>query len=173
MKQQIKHRYTDEVLFECELPDDTKYPMRDALATAVAGSADLSFSNLRLANLRFADLSSANLRSADLSFSNLSFSNLNSADLRSSNLRSSNLGFGKLVGERPYLSVGGIGSRQDYLTLWITDAGNVFKTGCFTGSLNELEASIKETHGGNNHAKEYAAAIALCKAHIEIWTPKE
>jgi len=133
MKQQIKHRDTDAVLFECELPDGTEYPMRDALVKSVASSADL----------RFADLSSANLR------------------------------FGKLIGDRPYFSIGGIGSRQDYLTLWMTDAGNVFKTGCFTGLLDEFEASIKKTHGENNHAKEYAAAIAMCKAHIEIWTPKE
>jgi len=143
------------------------------LRSADLRSANLRYANLRSADLSFADLSSANLRSADLSSANLRSADLRSADLSSADLRSADLRFGKLIGDRPYFSIGGIGSRQDYLTLWMTDAGNVFKTGRFIGSIDEFEASIKKTHGENNHAKEYAAAIAMCKAHIEIWTPKE
>ena len=53
MKQQIKHRYTRAVLFECELPDDTpnRTAMQLALKKAMAGGANLSFSDLRGADL--------------------------------------------------------------------------------------------------------------------------
>jgi len=53
MKHQIKHRFTDAVLFECELPDDTAsgLQMRHALEKAVSARANLAEANLAGAKL--------------------------------------------------------------------------------------------------------------------------
>jgi uncharacterized protein YjbI with pentapeptide repeats len=65
---QIRHRFTDAVLFECEAPDglDSGLRMRHALEKAVESRADLRGANLRGADLRGADLRGANLRGANL-----------------------------------------------------------------------------------------------------------
>ena len=67
MKIQIKNRYTEEVIYECEAES-----LKEAVEKAVKEKADLSEANLREAdlrgaNLRGADLSKADLREADLS----------------------------------------------------------------------------------------------------------
>ena len=61
MKHQIKHRYTDAVLFECDVPDEIEsgLAMRHALEKAVASDANLIGANLSGANLSGADLSGA------------------------------------------------------------------------------------------------------------------
>ena len=68
-KQQIKHRHTDAVLFECDVPDDMASELytRFVLEKAVESDANLSDVNLRGANLIGANLISANLRGANLS----------------------------------------------------------------------------------------------------------
>ena len=73
-KIQIRHRYTDVVLFECDAPDDlhSGLHMRHALEKATGARADLSDADLRGADLRGADLSGANLRGAYLRGANLS-----------------------------------------------------------------------------------------------------
>jgi len=96
MKIEIKHRYTDNVLFACEAEN-----MREAVLAAIKISADLRYANLSSANLssanlRYANLSYANLSSADLSYANLSYANLSSADLRYANLRSADLRYADL-----------------------------------------------------------------------------
>jgi hypothetical protein len=35
--------------------------------------------------------------------------------------------------------------------------------GCFNGDINEFAKKVKETHGDNEHAKDYALAIELFK----------
>jgi len=199
MKTQILHRYTRAVLFECDVPDTVSsgMAMRHALEKAVDAKsnlsgaelryanlsgadlrsanlrgADLSGADLRSAELRGANLSGANLRSADLSGANLSGANLSGADLRSADLRSANLSYGKTVGDRPYFSIGPIGSRSYYLTLWLTDKGPYIKTGCFTGTLDEFAAAVEKTHGDNDHGKEYQMAMLMMESHAVLWTPK-
>ena len=148
MKVQIKHRYTDAVLFEADVPDDmpSGMQMRVALEKATAAKA--------------------NLRGSDLSGSNLSGSNLSG-----SNLSGSNLSGKKLIGERPFFQVGPLGSRSDYFLAFITDAGLVLRAGCFTGTVAEFEAKLLDEHGDNAHAREYRAALALIAVHAELWTP--
>ena len=82
-KIQIRHRYTDVVLFECDAPDvlDSGLHMRHALEKATGARADLRGANLSGANLSDTNLSSANLRGADLSGANLSDANLSSANV--------------------------------------------------------------------------------------------
>jgi hypothetical protein len=91
MKQQIKHRYSDKVLFECELDDNTVNPMREAVIRAVASKADLSEADLSFANLSKANLSEANLSEANLSKANLSKANLSEANLSFANLSKADL----------------------------------------------------------------------------------
>jgi uncharacterized protein YjbI with pentapeptide repeats len=79
---EIKHRYTNNVLYSCEAEN-----MREAVLSAIKSSADLSSADLSSADLSSADLSSADLSSADLSFADLSFADLRFANLRSADLR--------------------------------------------------------------------------------------
>ena len=53
MKYEIKNRWTDKVLFTCEVPEGMKSEMiaRHAVETAIAESANLESANLRGANL--------------------------------------------------------------------------------------------------------------------------
>ena len=142
MKHQIKHRYTEAVLFECDVPDDVQargMATRYALEKAVKDDA-----NLRGANLRGADLRGANLRGGE-----------------------------KLIGDRPVFMTGPIGSRCHYLIAYLTDKGVRLLSGCFFGDIDTFRNKLEETHGDNDHAAEYRAALVLIKKHAEIWTPKE
>ena len=184
----IKHRYTGAVLYTAQIPADTPsgLAMRVALEAAIGDEANLRFANLssadlssvdlRSVDLSSADLSSANLSSADLSSAdlrsaNLSFANLSSANLRSANLRSADLDGRKLIGDRPILQIGPIGSRSDYLVAYLTDAGVLVRAGCFFNTLDLFRAAVDETHGSNEHGREYAAAVALIEAHAALWVP--
>lgn len=155
---QIKHRYTGAVLFEGEAGMTT----RQVLEKATASKANLRGADLRGANLGDANLYGANLRGADLG----------GADLGGANLRGANLGGKKLTGDRPFFTIGPIGSRSDYLQAFITDAGVMIRAGCFFDTRDQFELAIAETHGMNNHGTEYLAALALIDAHAELWTPK-
>lgn len=131
MKHQIKSRYANTVVYECDLPDDTPNAMRAALTKAVA---------------------------------------------ERTNLYGANLGEkGKLIGDRPYLSIGPIWSRKDTLTLWITDQGPRIKTGCFKfGTFDEFRANLERDHAIDSvHRKEYEMALMMCEAHAALWTPEE
>ena len=83
---QIKNRYTEEVIFECEAKT-----IKEAVEEAVNSKANLSEANLWEANLSKANLSEANLWEADLSEANLSKANLWKADLSEANLSKANL----------------------------------------------------------------------------------
>jgi uncharacterized protein YjbI with pentapeptide repeats len=167
MKQQILNRYTNAVIYECELPDGTKNAMQVALIKAIGEHA-----NLGGANLSGAYLGGANLGGANLSGANLRGANLGDANLGGANLSGANLGGErKLVGDRPYFSVGPIGSRMDNLVLWLTDKGPLLKTGCFEGTFERFRSHLEMEHGDNNHATDYKAALVMCEAHAAIWTP--
>jgi uncharacterized protein YjbI with pentapeptide repeats len=162
------------------------------LSGAYLRGADLSGAYLRGANLRGADLSGAYLRGADLSGAYLRGANLRGAYLRGANLRGADLRGAylsgaylsgaylsgalvdgkKLVGDRPCIQIGPIGSRADYFLAFITEEGVRVSAGCFTGTLAEFETACAETHGDNEHAREYKAALALIQVHADIWTPK-
>ncbi len=184
MKIVIKHRYTGVVLFEHEATEQqaSGLAMRAALEAACRagadlrgaylGSADLGGANLRGANLRGAYLGSADLRGAYLRGADLRGADLRGADLRGADLRSADLGGGKkLVGDRPVLTIGPIGSRSDYLRAYVTDAGVMVRAGCFFGTRDGFEAAVNKTHGDSAHGREYVAALALIDAHARLWTP--
>ena len=64
----------------------------------------------------------------------------------------------------PFFRVGPIGSRNATATFFNTDHGAYVQAGCFFGPIKEFSAKVKETHGDNQHAKDYGAAIRLAKA---------
>jgi len=136
------------VLFEAEIPQTTETHLRvkAALELAVKARADLSGADLSGADLRGAYLRGAYLSGADLS--------------------------GKtLAGRRPYLAIGPIGSREDYLYAYITTEGLYVEAGFFFGSRDEFADQVREHHGDNEHGQEYAAALALIDTHAKLWTP--
>ena len=162
---EIKNRWNGKVLFSAGGES-----LRDVVQQAVQGGADLSGAYLRGAYLRGADLRGAYLRGADLSGAYLSGADLRSADLRGANLRSA---YGKqltLVGSRPVFVLGPIGSRCDYLTAYLTDAGVHVRAGCFFDTLEAFRAAVVAEHADNNHGREYMAAIAMIEAHAAIWS---
>ena len=68
MKQQIRHRLTNAVLFECDVPDSVAsvFAMRHALGAALKVDADLTDAVLTYADLMGADITDADLRYAVL-----------------------------------------------------------------------------------------------------------
>ena len=171
-KVQIKNRYdSNVVVYECEAPEGTKNAMRFALEKAVLEKANLGDAYLRGANLGGANLSGANLRDANLSGANLIGANLGDAYLSGANLSGANT---NLIGDRPYFSIGPVGSRSDNLTLWITEKGPLLKTGCFgPDTFEAFRSNLECEHPvGSTHRKEYEAAILMCEAHAALWTPK-
>lgn len=145
----IKHRYTDVVLLEYQ-------PTAEQQASGLA----------MLAALETAVACGANLRGAYLGGANLDGVNLRGAYLDGAKLDGK-----KLVGTRPIMMMGPIGSRSDYLTAYVTDAGVFLRAGCFFGSVDKFRAALKDEHGDNEHAQEYAAALALIECHAQLWAP--
>ena len=156
MKIEIKSRFSLEILFSHECEDNS---VAITLAAAINAKTDLYGANLYGANLYGADLRSADLRSA----------NLYGADLRSADL----YGAGRLVGRRPYFSIGPIGSREDVLAAFLTERGVFLRAGCFFGTVDQFREKLQDEHGDNVHAKEYRAALDLVLAHYEAWPAED
>ena len=89
---EIKHRFTDNILFACEAQN-----MREAVFQAISNGADLRCADLRGADLRGADLSGADLRGAYLRGADLSGADLRGAYLRGADLRGAYFGGEKLA----------------------------------------------------------------------------
>ncbi len=145
--------YSHETTDECQA---SGLAMRDALEAAVKSDANLS---------------GAYLSGAYLSGANLSGANLSGAYLRGAYLSGANVINLALVGARPFLAIGPIGSESRTVFAWLTEAGLRIQAGCFFGTRDEFTARLTETHGGNQHADEYTAALHLIDAHARIWTP--
>ena len=97
-----------------------------------------------------------------------------SDDLQGALFRGANLRGGeKLIGERPVFMTGPIGSRCNYLIAYVTDKGIRLLYGCFFGDVETFRSKLELTHGDNDHAAEYRAALVMIEKHVEIWTPKE
>ncbi|ECL0211586.1 pentapeptide repeat-containing protein [Listeria monocytogenes] len=157
------------------------YGERANLSYADLRRADLSGANLSGANLSYANLSYADLRRADLSGanlrrSNLRCANLSGANLRGANLSGANLSYADLSGANlSYADLNWINWR-DVVSLTViavqintTRKNNqityikeleIWTTGCFQGTLEELKDSIEQTHASNDFLKRrYYRAI--------------
>ncbi|EJO1681659.1 pentapeptide repeat-containing protein [Listeria monocytogenes] len=136
------------------------------LSGANLRGANLSYANLSYADLRRADLSGANLRRADLSGANLSGANLRGANLSYANLSYANLSYADLnwINWRDVVSLTVIAvqintTRKNNQITYIKEL-EIWTTGCFQGTLEELKDSIEQTHASNDFLKRrYYRAI--------------
>ena len=181
---EIKSRWNEGVLFRAEVDasTDASLRVRAAVEIAVKSGADLTGACLDGANLAGADLTGAHLTRASLDGASLDGASLAGAHLAGAYLSGAYLsgaylsgadleGGEKLIGERPLLQIGPIGSAARYFVAYNTDKGLRLRTGCFFGSREQFEARLSTTHGDNLHAQEYRAALALIDAHARLWTP--
>ena len=147
MKFEIKHRFSGAVLFSLETES-----MKLCVEAAVQSRVSLDYARLDGARLDGASLVGARL-----------------VEARLDGPRGEKL---TLVGLRPVLQLGPLGSRCATLLAFLTDAGAYVRAGCFWGALDAFRAAVAETHGADSvHAQEYAAAIALIEAHARLWMP--
>ncbi|EHW6398024.1 pentapeptide repeat-containing protein [Listeria monocytogenes] len=143
-------------------------------------NADLKNTNLRFANLRLAYLSNANLRGANLSYANLSIADLNNANLSNADLSNANLSNADLsnvnlsnanfrgvdlsdanlnwvnwqhVEGLTVICVQVDTSRRNNQIAYIKEL-DIWTTGCFQGTLDELKASVEQTHKYNEKLKK-------------------
>ncbi|EAC3352413.1 pentapeptide repeat-containing protein [Listeria monocytogenes] len=118
--------------------------------------ADLSGANLRRANLRGANLSGANLRGANLSGANLSYADLSGANLSYADLNWINW---RDVVSLTVIAVQINTTRKNNQITYIKEL-EIWTTGCFQGTLEELKDSIEQTHASNDFLKRrYYRAI--------------
>ena len=99
--------------------------------------------------------------------------NLCGADLRGADLAGTKVGGGgdeaTLVGSRPVVQIGPIGSRNDwFLVFWCGDAGVRISTGCQNQItegrfLERLAYAHGEGEQANIHAQHYIEALAFAK----------
>ncbi|MGQ1156286.1 pentapeptide repeat-containing protein [Acinetobacter baumannii] len=103
-KFEIKKRWTEEVLFTCDVPEGMESGMiaRHATEAAIAAGANLFGANLYDANLCGANLCGANLRGANLYDANLYGADLYGANLCGANLCGANLCGANLYGANLY-----------------------------------------------------------------------
>ena len=77
----------------------------------------------------------------------------------------------RLIGARPVVQVGPIGSRSDWLVAYLTDGSIRIDAGCQRQITRaEFETRLANTHGDDQHAREYRAALAYIDAHAAIWS---
>jgi hypothetical protein len=94
---EIKHRYTNSILFACDLGT-----IKEAVVKAVSSGANLRGADLYGADLYGANLSGADLYDADLYGTNLYGANLSGADLYGANLSGADLYGANLSGADLY-----------------------------------------------------------------------
>ena len=74
-----------------------------------------------------------------------------------------------VYGNADYIYLKGFGSHNRSTTMFIAKGGNIcVSCGCFSGTLEEFESKVKETHGNNKFAREYLALVEAAKIHFEV-----
>lgn len=146
--------------------------------------ADLADADLKNTDLSYANLADANLKSANLRYANLEGANLENANLEDANLEDANLRYAVLEGthltnailtqtntqnirEQNVISVQVNTSRVNNTISYWKDLG-IWTTGCFQGTLEELQERVAETHKYNPFfRKRYERAIAFILSEAE------
>ena len=139
-----------------------------ALTGANMSRADLTGADLTRADLTGADLTGAVLTGAVLTGAVLTGAVLTGAVLTGATI----LDDAKLIGSRPILQIGAIGSCADHsgcFTGYVTDRGLYLRAGCYMGTVAEFRARLSTTHVCTDHEREYLAALSMMETHFEIW----
>lgn len=132
------------------LENHGKWLLNEGGERADLSNADLKNTNLRGANLRVANLSYADLRRADLRGANLRRANLRGTDLSDANLNWVNW---QHVEGLTVICVQVDTSRRNNQIAYIKEL-DIWITGCFQGTLDELKASVEQTHKHNEKLKK-------------------
>jgi uncharacterized protein YjbI with pentapeptide repeats len=161
MKFEIKNWITGKVMFTIE-GDNWK------LAFCAAVKAGQKFDQ---ADLSEKDFSGIELDCKDSRFDNSRFDNSRFYNSRFYNSSFYNSSFAdkKIIGQRPFFFIGPLGSNQRHLMAVNTEKGIHLQTGCFSGSIEEFTAAVKNKHAKNEHGKEYLAALVLIELHFKLW----
>ncbi|EAA0224389.1 pentapeptide repeat-containing protein [Listeria monocytogenes] len=121
---------------------------------------NLSYANLRHADLSNADLSNADLREADLREVNLSYADLRHADLSNADLSNADLREADLnwvnwqdVRGLTVVAVQVDTTRKNNQITYIKEL-DIWTTGCFQGTLDELKVSIEIAHRDNEKLRK-------------------
>lgn len=77
-------------------------------------------------------------------------------------------GNAEVLGNADYICIKGLGRFNRSTTFFRTEQGVSVVCGCFTGTLEDFEAKVFETHGNSIYAKEYLAAVEVAKIHFCI-----
>ncbi|EAE5177021.1 pentapeptide repeat-containing protein [Listeria monocytogenes] len=130
------------------------------LSYADLSCANLSYANLSYADLSYANLYNANLRGTDLSDANLRGANLSNANLYNANLRGTDLSDANLnwvnwqhVEGLTVICVQVDTTRKNNQITYIKEL-DIWITGCFQGTLDELKASVEQTHKDNEKLRK-------------------
>lgn len=68
-----------------------------------------------------------------------------------------------------YIYLNGFGFHSHSTTMFRGENENIYVScGYFSGTLQEFESKVKETHGNNKFAREYLALIEAAKIHFEV-----
>ncbi len=128
---------------------------RADLSNADLKNTNLRFANLRLAYLRGAYLSNANLRGANLRFADISNANLSNANFRGVDLSDANLNWvnWQHVEGLTVICVQVDTTRKNNQIAYIKEL-DIWTTGCFQGTLDELKASVEQTHKDNEKLRK-------------------
>ena len=151
--QQIKHRFTGAVLFECDAPEDKSgMAVRYALEKATASGANLYGANLSGANLSGANLYGANLSGAKVA-------------------NGSKVATIWPIGDSERQCIGVIAQADDAHKkpfLWLV-------CGCFSGDEKAYKAKIAERYPDKKsaHYKQCLAALVAIKAIASTWEIKK
>jgi hypothetical protein len=65
-----------------------------------------------------------------------------------------------------------IGTRKGNTTYYWTDKKEIIVCGCFTGSMDDFELRVKETHGDNEHGTAYKSWIKRVKNYLNCEVTK-
>ena len=152
-KSQIKARFTDAVLFECEL--DSKYESEPE--SVVLGAA-----------VKKAVNTGANLARAYLAGANLDGANLDGANLARANLAGAKIGDYTIIKiiTRVWRTI----DTYEFIAL-ATDKGILIRAGCKTKTPTEYRVHVAEKYPGTDKAEETLAIIDFIEARAAKVTP--
>ena len=169
-KIEIKHKFTNEVLFSHECENNT---IKRTLELAVKNRANLECAYLECAYLENANLENANLKNANLEYANLENAYLVNANLVGANLGSANLECAYLVNAN--LGSANLGSAKKIpiyckWTHGITD-GNLIHVGCEKRTIEEWDKFFSSdekltTERNTPEFKQIEAVYLAYKAYL-------
>lgn len=94
----------------------------------------------------------------------ISFGNVQTGDLGGWVESESNV---EQSGNAHWISIGPIGSENGFLTAFRQrDNSIMVRRGCFSGTIDEFESAVNDTHSDNQHGDIYRALILVIKLRL-------